>query len=400
MADTVFAFTSDLLDEGVDTALDRTGAGGVTVAGVYHASRDVFPHHPTRRVQYLDGGVHYFQPSPEYYGEIKPVTAVAEDPFEQIRAATAARGAAFNAWLVYLHNDRIGFSQPEYAPRNVYGDPYRTDLCPANPAVREYAVALTRDVARYGCDLVLAESLHYHPLGHGNHHERYLFALGPLAEFLLGLCFCSHCVLRAIEDGIDVAGLVKAVRAITDQGLSGEVPGPDGEVTLETVAGGELPAFLDSRQRTVTSLVEEVRAALDGSGTAFCFMDQAGAMKGYATGQPSGALAADVAWQLGVDVAGVSAHADAYQVLAYAQDPERIRADVAAYQERLASGVPLRCALRPTPPDCTSAENLAAKLDVLDALGVGDRDFYHYGLLPLRNLEMLRGVLVSRMSSR
>ncbi len=390
MADTVFSFVTDLIDEGVDAALDRSGAGGVTVAGVYHASRDVFPHHPTRRVQYLDGGVHYFRPSLELYGEIEPVAAYEDvDPFERIRADTAARGAAMHAWLVYLHNDRVGFSRPEFAPRNVYGDPYRTDLCPANPAVREYAVALTRDVARYGCDLVLAESLHYHPLGHGSHHERCLFDLGPLAEFLLGLCFCSHCVLRAMEDGVDVAALVREVRAVTDAALAGD--GADRELALD----GELPAFIDSRQRTVTSLVEEVRAALDGTGTAFCFMDQAGALKGYATGQPAGAPAADVAWQLGVDVAAVSDLVDAYQVLAYAQDPARVATDVAAYRSRT-RGVPLRCALRPTRPDCASPENLAAKLDVLDGLGVTERDFYHYGLLPLPAINQLRTVLTNR----
>jgi len=399
VAETFFAFATDLVDEGVGAALDRIG-GGVTVAGVYHASRDVFPHNPSRRVQYLDGGMHYFRPETGLYGEIKPVAADITrelDPFTLVREATTARGTSFTAWLVYLHNDRVGFTQPEYAPRNIYGDPYRTDLCPANPAVREYAVALTRDVARYGCDAVLAESLHYHPLGHGNHHERCLFELRPLAEFVLGLCFCPHCVLRAMEDGVDVAGLVPAVRALTDQAFAGAPPGPPGELTIEAVgavAGGELSAYLDARRRTVTSLVERVRDALDGTGTTLHFLDQAGAMKGYATGRPTGALAADVAWQLGVDVAGIGDHVDAYQVLAYAQDPERVRADVTAYQSRLA--IPLRCALRPTRPDCDSAENLAAKLAVLADLGVHDVDFYHYGLLPLSAVDMVRQVLARR----
>jgi hypothetical protein len=264
--------------------------------------------------------------------------------------------------------------------------------------VRAYAVALTRDVARYGCEAVLAESLHFHPFGHGNHHERCFVELGPLAEFLLGICFCPHCVLRGIEDGIDVPGLVEGVREIVDRGLDGDAPGPPGEVTAESiagVAGGELAAYLDSRRRTVTSLVEEVRDALAGSGTEFWFMDQAGAMKGYATGQPSGALAADTAWQLGVDVAGVSEHADSYQVLGYAQDPGRIRADLAAYQRRLAGGASLRCALRPARPDCPSAENLTAKLGVLGELGVGGVDFYHYGLLPLRAVAMVRDALAA-----
>ena len=38
---------------------------------------------------------------------------------------------------------------------------------------------------------MLAESLHYHPLEHGAHHERYFVELGTAARLLLGLCFCD-----------------------------------------------------------------------------------------------------------------------------------------------------------------------------------------------------------------
>jgi hypothetical protein len=139
-----------------------------------------------------------------------------------------------------------------------------------------------------------------------------------------------------------------------------------------------------------------VAAALDGSGSAFWFMDQAGAMKGYATGEPVGALAADLAWQLGVDVAAVSRHADAYQLLGYARDPERLRADLTAYRGAVAGDVPLRCALRPGRPDCSGPANLAAKLDALAEREVAGADFYHYGLLPLPAVAMVRDVLARR----
>lgn len=448
LATTMFAFVTDLFDAGATGVapalaeiLDGTGGddpgaggpgiGGLTVAGVYHASRDVFPHGRAGRVRYLPGGLHYFRPDLSRYLDtpIKPVAAAVTaevDPFRVLRAATAARSATMTAWLVYLHNDRVGFTMPEYAPRNAYGDGYLTDLCPAHPAVRSYAVALTRDVARYGCEAVLAESLHFHPLGHGNHHERCFVGLDPLAEFLLGLCFCTHCAAAGRRAGVDVPGLRGWVCRRLDRALAGgpvpdgAVPdgagldgaGLDGELTLEglgAMAGGELGAYLTSRQQTVTSLVGEVRATLAGSGTQLWFLDQAGAMKGYATGEPDGLPAAAAAWQLGVDVAALASSVDAYQLLGYARDPRRVRTDAEAYRVALGAGSgpapgageppDLRCALRPGRPDCASGANLAQKLAVLADSGVSGVDFYHYGLSPRQALDRVHRVLRERSVS-
>jgi hypothetical protein len=41
-------------------------------------------------------------------------------------------------------------------------------------------------------------------------------------------------------------------------------------------------------------------------------------------------------------------------------------------------------------PDCDSAENLAAKLRLADALGLERVDLYHYGLAPLAALDRVR----------
>jgi hypothetical protein len=62
----MFAFASDLRDEGVETVLhnvgERAGLGGVTLAAAYHHGRDIFPHNPARKVHFLDGGAVFFQP--------------------------------------------------------------------------------------------------------------------------------------------------------------------------------------------------------------------------------------------------------------------------------------------------------------------------------------------------
>jgi hypothetical protein len=95
---------------------------------------------------------------------------------------------AVHAWTVYLHTDWVRDGSPGHAESNAFGDPHLTELCPANPSVREYVRALTTDIARQGVQTIIAESLHYHPLEHGYHHERYFLALGAATRFLLGLC--------------------------------------------------------------------------------------------------------------------------------------------------------------------------------------------------------------------
>ena len=115
----------------------------------------------------------------------------------------ARRGLTVRAWTVFLHNGALAAAHPDCAPENAYGDRYVTDLCPANPDVRAFARALAADVAGLGVATICAESLHYHPLEHGYAHERYFVPLGPRSRFLLGLCFCPHCLEAARSDGVD-----------------------------------------------------------------------------------------------------------------------------------------------------------------------------------------------------
>jgi hypothetical protein len=109
------------------------------------------------------------------------------DALASLREATAARGMELHAWTVFAHNTRLATEHPDAAVRNVYGDPQLTYLCPANPDVVAFSRALAGDIARYGCDTLLAESLHHHPLEHGFHHERYLIEIGQIDRLLLGL---------------------------------------------------------------------------------------------------------------------------------------------------------------------------------------------------------------------
>ena len=101
METSIFAFPTDLLGEGVEPVLDnvqeRAGLGGVTLATVYHAARDVFPHNPRWRVRYFENGVCYFPPDRSRYRglALQPrVSRLVEegDPLAELLEAAGRRG--------------------------------------------------------------------------------------------------------------------------------------------------------------------------------------------------------------------------------------------------------------------------------------------------------------------
>src|ERR687894_2266621 len=318
MQTSMFAFATDLHDEGLHTVLDnvqhRAGVDGLTMAVAYHDARDLFPHNPVHKVRYLEGGAVFFSPDEALYEGLQLQPRVAElvrsgDPLGDLCVAASDRGMSVNAWAVFLHNDRLGFSHPECATQNAFGDRYLTDLCPSNPEVRAYACALASDVARYEISTILAESLHFHGLTHGYHHERYFEELGTVGTYLLGLCFCVHCLAAARRTGVDAEMVHRSVRdelgrRFADDGSS---EGSE-ELTRDRLAafGGEqLLGYLDARVETVASLVAEVSAAVD-EGTSVAFLDLSGAEKGFATGYPVGDAAPTIGWQAGIDVTALA----------------------------------------------------------------------------------------------
>ena len=406
MRTSIFAFATDFADEGLDAVLDnvtRCGVEGVTVAAVYHEGRDLFPHNPVQKVRFLEGGAHFFRPDPDAYRDLRiqpHVSALAQerDVVAELCATARERELEVHAWTVFLHNDTLGVRHPECAPRNAFGDAYVTDLCPANPHVRAYVRALAGDIAHLGVTSILTESLHYHPLEHGYAHERYFIDLGPLSRYLLGLCFCDDCLVAAQRHGVDGEGVRAFARAELERIFEhAGTEEPREDVTLDELtqlAGGELAGYVAARATTVASLVAEAAEAAHAGGAALTFMDLSGAVKGYATGRPTGDAAPSIAWRLGVDVPAVARACGSIAAIGYAADPERLRLDLEAYAAE-AAGADLAVALRPMAPDCDSVENLAAKLRVCRELGLARAHFYHYGFMRLETLDVVQAALAA-----
>lgn len=108
--------------------------------------------------------------------------------------------------------------------------------------------------------------------------------------------------------------------------------------------------------------------------------------------------APDRAWQDGVDLQQIRAACDGVGVLGYVRLVEELRRDLEAYRSLLGSDTTLSVAVRPMPPDCTSAAELAEKISFLRDFGADWAEFYHYGFMRLRNLEWIAEVLAEHPS--
>jgi hypothetical protein len=401
----VFVCIEDLRGEGIGSVLDRVvdgyGCTGVTVAAAYHQARDVTPHGSTR-VTVRHDGVH-FEPEPELFAGLRlqpPVRAGAHDqPLRSLRKATTERGVALHGWTVFCHNTTLGTAQPGCTTENVFGDRAApADLCPSHPDVQAYALALARNVARHGVDTVVAEALHFGTFNHGYHHERSFVPLGELDAFLLGLCYCAACMRSARQHGVDAEAARTACRKFLDRVLAGgpSCPYEPAADVLAAEVGVAVAGYAMARTATVTTLATRVADAVADEGSQLVFLDAMGAVKGYATGAPTGAPASEEAWHIGIDPRALAQHVPAYAILAYARDPARVAADVAAYRLQLGPHVALRVVLRPCLPDTDSAGHLAQKASAARREGATALDFYHYGLAPLPALDRIPAALDGR----
>ena len=401
LRNTGFVFGTDLLGEGFDAVLDnlqrRAGLDSVALCATYHDARDVFPHNPQFHVYRHQGDIAWFNPEKSRYRSgLVPRKADAagdRDLLAELIRHAAPRGMAVDAWTIFLHNSVLGAEHPDCVTRNVYGDPYLSDLCPANPRVRAYCCELAGDIVRYPVRRLLAESLHYRPLEHGEHHERYLIHLPPEARTWMSLCFCPHCREVGARFGVAVDSLMAAMRTALEPVWAGEVAAGDLPLRLPTDAQAELDAFVDARGAAVASLVAEVRESMRPSNVQLGFIDHAGGMSHVMAGTSPDDEVTASSRKLGIVLPAVAGVCDEICVLGYVDTPQRLQAMLASYAWVLGPDVKFSVALRPLVPDCRSEQNLHEKVAaVLDSRATG-MAFYHYAMMPLNRLDWIRRAL-------
>ena len=142
-------------------------------------------------------------------------------------------------------------------------------------------------------------------------------------------------------------------------------PQTSSELSYEEAAallGGQLGALLESRCEVVATLAGELAEATRARGARLELLDGSGAVKGYATGRPEGGSPrprSPGGWASTSPPAPARAQRSARSPTRPTRPAWR---STSRPTERWRRVCPLVAALRPVPPDCDSAENLAAKL--------------------------------------
>jgi hypothetical protein len=183
----------------------------------------------------------------------------------------------------------------------------------------------------------------------------------------MSICFCDACQGRAARAGIDAGALGRQVRAAMNAFFE------DGTPPFDPLADPGWRAFLAWRAGVVTSLVEEIRAAL--------------ILAVKLAVLPSVQSPNALCWIEGSDLAGLAKAADRLEIAAYRQGPRAIAAEIADVRAAAGPGAALGYIVRPTFPDLRDAAEVREAVAAVQAAGAVSVGFYNYGHMRLESLE-------------
>jgi len=385
MIATIFTYPWDLHDEGVDRALgvitDVAGVNGVSLAVSYHISTYFLPHNPVRKLYYGEHGAVYFHPEEKHYNKTKIRPQVShvvegEDYLKEIVRKIKDRGLEFTTWIVYFYNHHLARTYPDCAKADVFGNPYLSQLCPANPDVRNYALALTEDiVSNYRPEAVVIESLSYLHFEYGFLNPKVYAEITQFCRFLMGICFCPHCLEAADRAGMDADGFQDKVADFLEENLPRN-PTPDenkpiSSELIDKAFGGDLKKYLDARGHTATSLLEEVARVVRSYGDIAIAMGMPSETSGRITGlRPEGA-----------------SHLLNRVFTHPLDDPTKMREALAEWRRSLPAEVKILAQINPE--HIKGREDLSARLKACRDAGYNGFTFYNYGLLRMEHLEWI-----------
>jgi hypothetical protein len=355
----------------------------VSLAAAYHAVRGLTPRHPRHRVVATSGSAAYFPLcDTEWAGRVlrpqAPGWLGERDGFGVAAAALDAAGLAVRAWVVLLHNDGLGAGHPDLVIRNAFGDPYSWALCPAQPAVVEYAAGLAAAAAaRPLVGGVELEACGWYGFSHGHAHDKVAgVPLSAAEEWLMSLCFCAACTAAYARAGVAAGELRARVIAALDHRFAAGAPGqapPD-----ELLEADLVTAVAGVRERVATALRRAVTAAVRAARPDGCEVLLHADTDPLATGA-----------NVGVDVRSLEADLDGLILSVSGELPPmagRLRTAVADCPPGARIGVTVQAVRGMTGDPVPVAERAAA----VRSAGVNDIIFYHAGLASADDLDRIR----------
>ncbi|MCG2770397.1 MAG: hypothetical protein L6435_18770 [Anaerolineae bacterium] len=384
-----FAYPWDLLDEGIDIALDamaeRCQCNAIALSASYHSGRLFRPRMNGPVTCQRSGAMVAFIPNSSHYEAGAPLPAVDRRLTEakvlkRARERCAARNIDFGLWVVGLHNSTLGNADPDLCMLNCFGDIYTYTLCPANPRARAYLRGLVTDVcAQFHPQRILLEAIGYLGIQHGVHHELFMQPLGEAERMLLSLCFCPHCLARAAEAGVDGQTAQKQARRWARNLLAEErgclpVDYTVAEMPALLAESPDLYAYLHVRAETTASLVAEVHEIVAAHGARLETMPT------------SFVRPTSRAWLEGVSLRRLAEASDTLCPLPYFTNPMEVAADL-RWVKMIAGDVPLVAGLSACYPSTHSVENLTTKVISCLTEGVEGIYYFNYGLLSEQRLD-------------
>ena len=384
----VWAYPWDLHDLGLNetaATLSGLGVGMISVATSYHAGRFLQPGNPRRRVYFPQDGTVYYRLDPARWtgAGITPLQAdIVTSEGDMLSALVAQReagGPLVSCWTVCLHNTRLGLLHPDHVLRTAHGDPQHYGLCPSSPAARGFVVRLVAEIAtRYRPDRIELESPDFMGFSHGFHHEKDGLPVLPEDDFLLGLCFCRHCLARAKAAGVDAEAARTEVASLLDASFARDLPKaqfPDFPAQgLAAFAG--VPALHDYllwRREPVTSLVAEIKAAVP-QGVRLLLIDYEGS------------------WWGGVDPAALAPIVDGFLYCVYTTPVDRIAGLMSQARQLIGPHKTLIAGFQLFHPNVKDRADLQARVAAARPL-VDGCNFYNLGLVPPKRLDWIRTAL-------
>lgn len=366
------------------------GIGEIALAVSYHDGRWLMPWHPDGAVRFLEDGTVHFRPRADY-GPLRPlpsshVPASGPAPLEQAIAAAAPFGIRVRAWTVFTHNSRLGALHPAVCVENAFGNRHGYALCPMQPAVQQYVVAMVRDLAAHvGLATIELEALGQMGWKHSSHHDKASFAPSGLLDAALSMCFCAACVRSLATAGHDADALRVEVRALLRQAFTvGDAMAPPQVAAGPDELGATgvpnwLHAAIANRAAAIRALTTQVIAATPATARAVQVHPHP-----WFTGS-----------QLAIATASAFPVGDERVLTCYGENPEAIGKLLASAGVRGGAGSPLRVCIWPKAPQFRGDEDLQQLRSVLVQHGVHALSIYHLGLLPWRTLERVAKMLAT-----
>jgi hypothetical protein len=361
--------------------LKDCGLNACNLAFSYHGGRVFLPRHAQRKVYEQDLSAVYFPINDARYRGLRLRPHVAPQA-ELVRDfLTTARRADFtvNAWTVLCHNDRLGRQAPDCCITNVFGERYSYALCPAHPDVRAYIVALCADIAATdGIARLDLEALSFMGYEHQSLHDKTGLPLTPVIKWLLSICVCAHC--HAALGTLATEVTIKARTYITEYLSAWPELAAAGDLRaeLERVLGAsELQALLEMRQQTISTLLDEMRAVTSGA-----HLNLRLATSPLFTG---GKTALDWDRLLG--------RADSVTITFLGATTAQMQADLQRLPIKDERPVPVYGGFAFHYPDCHTAADVQARVDLLTEAQTDGLLFYCYGMATKSHFAWLQNAL-------